>query len=54
MMFAYLKLKAQLFSDSGKECFNYELAGPCADSFNIGEAVGKKLLNLAGNKFVKK
>ena len=49
-----LKLKAQLFSDSGEECFNYELAGPCADSFNIGEAVGKKLLNLAGNKFVKK
>ncbi len=49
-----LKLKAQLFSDSGEESFNYELAGPCTDNLIIGEAVGKKLLNLAGNKFIKK
>ncbi len=49
-----LKLKGQLFSDSGDECFNYELAGPDTDSLSIGKAVGKKLLNLAGNKFIKK
>ena len=49
-----LKLKAQLFSDSGYESYNYELTGPITDALIIGEAVGQKLLNLAGEKFIKK
>ena len=46
-----LKLKAQLFSDSGEESFKYELTGPENDALNIGERVGQKLLDLAGDKF---
>ncbi len=49
-----LKLKAQLFSDQGDESFFYELIGPETDAFEIGEAVGKKLLDLAGDKFLKR
>ena len=49
-----LKLKAQLFSDQGDESFFYELTGPETDAFEIGEAVGKKLLDLAGDKFLKR
>jgi hydroxymethylbilane synthase len=49
-----LKLTAELFSDSGYESFNYELTGPKTDAYNIGEAVGQKLLSLAGKKFLKK
>ena len=49
-----LKLKAQLFSDSGEESFNYEMAGSENDALNIGTIVGQKLLHLAGNKFKKK
>ncbi len=48
-----LKLKAQLFSDDGKESFNYELDGLDSEALNIGKTVGKKLLSLAGNKFKK-
>ncbi len=49
-----LKLKAQLFSDSGKESFEYELTGREVDASFIGKSVGEKLLNLAGEKFKKK
>lgn len=49
-----LRLKAQLFSDYGDESFNYELTGPETDALNIGQAVGSKLLDLAGKKFIKK
>ena len=49
-----LKLKAQLFSDSGQESFEYELTGREVDASFIGKSVGEKLLNLAGDKFKKK
>ncbi len=49
-----LKLKAQLFSDSGQESFEYELIGREVDASFIGKSVGEKLLNLAGEKFKKK
>ena len=49
-----LKLKAQLFSDSGKESFEYELTGREADASFIGKSVAEKLLNMAGDKFKKK
>ena len=49
-----LKLKAQLFSDSGQESFEYELTGREVDASFIGKSVGEKLLNLAGEKFKKK
>ena len=49
-----LKLKAQLFSDSGQESFEYELTGREVDASFIGRSVGEKLLNLAGEKFKKK
>ena len=49
-----LKLKAQLFSDSGQESFEYELTGREADASFIGKSVGEKLLDLAGEKFKKK
>ena len=49
-----LKLKAQLFSDSGNEKFEYELTGAYEDAINIGKIVGEELLNLAGDKFKKK
>ena len=46
-----LKLKAQLFSDSGDESFEYELTGKDVDASYIGKTVGEKLLALAGKKF---
>ena len=49
-----LTLKAQLFSDSGDESFKYEMTGPENDALIIGETVGQKLLDLAGDKFKKK
>ena len=49
-----LKLKAQLFSDIGDIHFDYELTGKYTDAFNIGKAVGEKLLSLAGEKFKKR
>ena len=48
-----LKLKAQLFSDSGSNSFEYELSGSDIDAINIGKAVGKKLLSMAGKEFKK-
>ena len=38
-----LKLKAQLFSDSGKESFEYELTGREVDASFIGKSVGEKI-----------
>tara|TARA_Y100000591_G_scaffold331807_1_gene366890 strand:+ start:2546 stop:3463 length:918 start_codon:yes stop_codon:yes gene_type:complete len=49
-----LKLRAQLFSDNGKESFEHELIGREADASFIGKSVGEKLLDLAGEKFKKK
>ncbi|MBD1147057.1 hydroxymethylbilane synthase [Pelagibacterales bacterium SAG-MED28] len=49
-----LKLKSQLFSDSGDESFEYELVGRDVDAAYIGKSVGEKLLSLAGTKFKKK
>ncbi len=49
-----LKLKAQLFSDNGDQSFDYELVGPDVDAEEIGKAVGKRLLELAGTRFKKK
>ena len=49
-----LKLKAQLFSDNGKESFEHELTGREADASFIGKSVAEKLLNMAGDKFKKK
>ena len=49
-----LKLRAQLFSDSGKESFEHELTGREADASFIGKSVAEKLLNMAGDKFKKK
>ena len=49
-----LKLKAQLFSDSGSESFEHELTGKDRDAINIGKAMGEKLLSLAGKEFKKK
>jgi hydroxymethylbilane synthase len=49
-----LKLKAQLFSDSGSNSFEYELTGRGTEAINIGKAVGEKLLSLAGREFKKK
>ena len=46
-----LTLKAQLFSDEGNESFEYNFSGQDIDAATIGETVGEKLLNLAGNKF---
>ena len=48
-----LKLKAQLFSDSGEESFEHELTGRDSDAAFIGKSVGEKLLVLAGEKFKK-
>ncbi len=49
-----LKLKAQLFSDNGKESFEHELTGREVDASFIGKSVAEKLLNMAGKKFKKK
>ncbi len=49
-----LKLRAQLFSDNGKESFEHELSGRDIDATNIGKRVGETLLKLAKGKFKKK
>ena len=48
-----LKLKAQLFSDSGEESYSYEMTGPEKNALIIGKTVGQKLLDLAGDNFKK-
>ena len=49
-----LKLKAQLFSDSGSNSFKHQISGQDTNAINIGKAVGEKLLSLAGKEFKKK
>ena len=49
-----IELKAQLFSDSGKEVFFHELKGKKNDAIKIGKIVGNALLKKAGPKFKKK
>ena len=49
-----LKLKAQLFSDSGSNSFEHQISGQDIEAINIGKGVGKKLLSLAGKEFKKK
>ena len=49
-----LKLKAQLFSDSGSNSFEHQISGQDTNAINIGKAVGEKLLSLAGKEFKKK
>ena len=49
-----LKLKAQLFSDSGSDSFEHQITSHYTDAINIGKAVGEKLLSLAGKQFKKK
>ena len=49
-----IELKAQLFSDSGKEVFFNELKGKKNDAIKIGKIVGNALLKKAGPKFKKK
>ena len=49
-----LKLKAQLFSDSGNESFVYEFTGSDTEPLIIGKTVGQKLLDLAGKKYSRK
>ena len=49
-----LKLRAQLFSDSGLKSYEHELTGEISESVKIGKSVGKDLLKLAGSEFKKK
>ena len=49
-----IKLKAQLFSDSGDEVFFHELKGKKEEAIKIGKSVGDALLKKAGSKFKKK
>ena len=49
-----LKLKAQLFSDSGSNSFEHQISGQDIEAINIGKGVGEKLLSLAGKEFKKK
>ena len=48
-----IKLKAQLFSDDGKKSFNYYVDGSKDKFLEIGQEVGKKILELAGGEFKK-
>jgi hydroxymethylbilane synthase len=49
-----LKLRAQLFSDSGLKSYEHELTGKIGDAVKIGKSVGEELLKLAGPEFKKK
>jgi len=49
-----LKLRAQLFSDTGLESYENELTGKISESIKIGKRVGEELLKLAGSEFKKK
>ena len=50
----YLRLTAQLFSDSGLKSYEYEMTGKINEAVNIGKSVGEELLKLAGSEFKKK
>ena len=49
-----LKLRAQLFSDTGDESFEHEFTGRTSDAYLIGKSVGEKLLDLAKGRYKKK
>jgi hydroxymethylbilane synthase len=49
-----LKLRAQLFSDTGSKSYEYELTGGISEAVKIGKSVGEELLKLAGSEFKKK
>ena len=49
-----LKLRAQLFSDTGLKSYEYELSGGISEAVKIGKSVGEELLKLAGSEFKKK
>ena len=49
-----IKLKAQLFSDTGLKSFEYEFSGEISDAELVGKTVGEKLLSIAGKEFKKK
>tara|TARA_B100000902_G_scaffold390056_1_gene438320 strand:- start:556 stop:1476 length:921 start_codon:yes stop_codon:yes gene_type:complete len=49
-----LKLRAQLFSDSGLKSYEYEQIGKISEPIKIGRKVGEELLKLAGSEFKKK
>ena len=49
-----LKLRAQLFSDTGSKSYDYELSGGISEALKIGKSVGEELLKLAGSEFKKK
>ena len=49
-----IKLIVQLFSDDGKNNFNYEEIGLKDDALKIGQKAGEKILKLAGKEFKKK
>ena len=49
-----LKLRAQLFSDTGSKSYEYELSGGVSEAVKIGKSVGEELLKLAGSEFKKK
>ena len=48
-----IKLKAQLFSDTGLKSFEYEFSGEISDAELVGKTVGEKLLSIAGKEFKK-
>ncbi len=48
-----LILSAQLFSDDGEKIFTHKLQGKEGDGVNIGKLLAEKLLNLAGDNFIK-
>ncbi len=48
-----IRLKAQLFSDDGNNSFSYEMMGSKNECLEIGQKVGKKILELAGTSFKK-
>ena len=49
-----LTLRAQLFSDTGDESFEYETTGNLNEAISIGKKVGEEILLKAGDKFKKK
>ncbi len=49
-----LILKAELFSDDGKEKFTCNITGKVNEAFKIGKTAGQQLLELAGSKFKNK
>ena len=49
-----IKLRAQLFSDTGLKSFEYEMKGKTSEPEKIGKLVGEELLRLAGSEFKKK